>query len=238
MRALVAVLALSGCYDLGMLTDRFGGDAAVADLSVTDPGDLAGADLTGADLAGADLANADLARPFDLGPTPDLGGKRVMFLLTPDRYGNVLSAAGNLTMLDMQCTTAANNASIAGTFVALIATASIPATRGLTFSTARPIVLPSGTLVSDGLLFSAPIVHKIDEQANRTPLPGTSTCVWTGFNASGVSTSYNCADWTVGQGTPNYQGTVGDTRFATNAWAQAVENVCNIPTCFVYCLQQ
>src|SRR5262249_49604275 len=158
-------------------------------------------------------------------PAPDLGGSRVIFLLTPDRYGNVLAAAGGIVQLDGQCTTAANNAGLSGSYVALIADSTIGATRGLSFSPTRPIVLPSGTLVSDGLLFSAAILHKIDEQADRSHPTSLSTCVWTGFDSSGATQSFNCSNWTVGAGTPNYQGAAGDIRFAGSSWAHAADLV-------------
>ena len=222
----VALLVLGGCYDLGSLSDKFVGDAAVGDLAAED-GDLGTSDLAGADLSG-----------LDLGANPDLAGSRVIFLLTPDRYGNVLAAAGGIGPLDGQCTTAANSAGLSGSYVALIADSALGATRGLTFTTARPIVLPSGALVSDGLLFSAAIYHAINEQANGTPPAGNATCVWTGFDSSGASVSFNCADWTIGAGTPNYQGAIGDTRVASSNWAHATDVVCNVATCFVYCLQQ
>jgi hypothetical protein len=242
LRPLLALVLCAGCYDVDGLSHNFVGDGAV-DLAVGDLAgadfagvDLAGADLAGVDLAGADLSAADLSGP-DLGPQPDLNGLRIMFLLAPARAGDVLSSAGGIAKLDQQCNTAAAAASLSGSYVALIADSTISGTRGLTFTTSRPIVLPSGTQVSNGLLFSGSLLHAIDEQADRS-VPVTPNCAWTGFDSAGTAVASNCQDWTIGVGTPNYLGGVGDTRVTTSNWAHAVDDTCNFASCFVYCLEQ
>jgi hypothetical protein len=228
---LAPLVLLAGCYDVGSLSARYAGDAG--DLAAAD---LALADLAGADLASVDLAGADLAHPtVDLGPAPDLSGSRTMFVLLPDRYGDVLAAPGGVTVLDAACTTAANNAGLPGFYLALIADSTISTGR-ITFSNSRPIVLPSGTPLSSGLLFSTGVSHAINEQADRSPLPATPSCVWTGFTTTGAGTGSDCTNWTVGLGTPNYLGTTGDTRGTT--WTAAIDLVCNVATCFIYCIEQ
>jgi hypothetical protein len=227
---LVAGVAVAGDDQRITLASAGATSATFTLVALPDAGapDEAGApDLAGVDLAGAD-AGEDLA-------TADLGAARVIFVMGPAVYGDFLTAAGGLAALDGRCTTAANSAGLPGNYYALIADGTTSTSR-ISFSAARPINLPSGKPVSSGLLFSGALMNAINEQADTSAVPGTNFCVWTGFTASGTTTGAHCNNWSVGLGTPNYTGTTGDFRYATSNWANAIDLVCNVATCFVYCI--
>ncbi len=203
----------------------------VALVTGTSPGD-GGVDLGVGDLGG------DLSVPQDLPPPPDLSASDL--ILSP-RHVFLLSARagalGSLDDLDTACSAEAHGAALSlAPYRAVVAYQTVdPVDHIKLFKIAKPVVTPSGTLVStDESFFQfGGHVAGIDELSDRSA--PTVQCAWSNFGPTGIriESAGDCNDWqSVDGGFGNF-GSLTDP----NEWNYAGNTTCG-QSCHVFCIEQ
>lgn len=143
---------------------------------------------------------------------------------------------GGLSGADAICQDAADNASVAGTYLAWLSD-STTAVEDTFIQSGHPYILVDGTVVAWNWDDLAGLNHGINMDENGSSL--SDQRVWTGTLASGASYTTNsdelCNNWTSSSGV--YSGPAGRNQYLTSEWSVDGLSVCS-STFRLYCFQQ
>jgi hypothetical protein len=219
-RAFVASLLLTACGDVQVAIDATPGGGASVDAAEETP-----------DAGEPDAMTPDAARPD--APPPD----RIIFVTSLAFTG----ALGGLAGADLRCQALAQQAGLAGIFMAWLSdTTGSPSTR--MSQEGGPFRLTDGTAIAADWadLIDGSHAAPIDRDELGEISDGVFVCqggeVWTNTTASAVTRAADdCSDWTATAGTSS----AGNVGFADAKWT---ESECGSITCRsalpLYCVQQ
>jgi hypothetical protein len=239
-KTFLSALFLAGCSTDTFL-DPSDGEPPVLDgggkdalVIVLDAGD-AGSD--GMTEGGA----SDSALPMEAETGPSFKRVFISSTATPPNFGG-LTAGDNI------CQTAANSASLGGTWKAWLSTSTTSAASRLAHA-AVPYELVDGTVVASDwnhLVSGVPLKSSIYLDENGTFVPWNSDqstgWTWTGTNTDGTAGT-TCVDWTMAADcsiSTSLHGTAGadnDTDYEWTAYTVGI-GCCSVQVFSLYCLEQ
>jgi hypothetical protein len=135
---------------------------------------------------------------------------------------------------DSVCQGLADDAGLAGEWVAWVSTSDVDARDKLTMG-AGPYVLLDGTVIADDEvdLLDGSIDAPIDLDETGTPYE-VITAVWTGTEIDGTVGDETCADWSTADNTVT--GVRGNVTVTGNGWTQLVSVAC-LSSVRIYCFE-
>lgn len=169
-----------------------------------------GNDMSAADLFGADFSGSDL-----LGSGGDSASATKRVFVTSLKYNGNLKAAGliatnggaintGLEGGDALCQTAANTASLGGTWKAYLSDSSTNAYDRM--ADVGPWSLVGGpTLFPNKAALKGQPASPINRDQNGTYIPDINAVIWTGTLFEGGKATNNCMDWLSASSTPQAQ---------------------------------
>jgi hypothetical protein len=159
---------------------------------------------------------------------------RLVFL-TPATYLGNLGGASTYPALDSACTSLANGAGHAGSFVVVLAFGGAGAAAHVALGQGRTIALVDGTVVAtDATFFSGTHLASID----LDPAGATDTIVtevWTNFMADGTALTNDCNGWT--DSSAGMFGATGSTVASDATWSSDGTPRCN-RVAHLMCIEQ
>jgi hypothetical protein len=194
--------------------------------------------------AGVEASDGDAGETKDGASEAETGPtfKRV-FITSAKTQSNF----GGLAAGDAICQTAANGASLGGSWKAWLSTTAVSAASRLTHANV-PYELVDGTIIASNwsaLTSGIPLKNAIDldEHGNYVAYNVSTQTgfTWTGTAVDGGTSTFTCSDWTVSETcqTVNYYGTSGTDGNVDSRWtAYGTPGCCTVQVYSLFCFEQ